>query len=169
MSFVRLLLSFIVASLALFVVVGGALAATTSIRITADYSSSAPGLMFFTGTNPLCASGTFTANWQADTLGTVRAPVLDVFSGHVNNTAWNHVPTARWSGTDTYACSDGSGSFVIDWSGVGRVFEGSGVFGTFRIVSGTGAYAALRGEGSLWYIIYPAGGPHLELSGTVRY
>jgi hypothetical protein len=142
-------------------------AGTITFTATADYDAFAPGVMHFTATTPLCSGGAFVASWQAETLGTVRSPVIDVFSGHTNNVAWDHIPTGRWSGTDTYVCGDGSGSFTIDWQGVGRIFEGSGVFGTFRIVGGTGAYAGLRGGGALFLIIYPAGGPHLELTGQL--
>jgi hypothetical protein len=147
---------------------GTAGASRMPITITDDYSAQIPGLVFFHATGPLCTSGTFFANWQTDTLGSVRAPVIDVFSGHVNSTAWDHIPTGRWWGTDTYMCDDGTGSFVLEWLGVGRVFEGSGVFGTFRITSGTGAYSGIRAHGSFWYIIYPAGGPHLELTGSLN-
>jgi hypothetical protein len=154
-------------AVAAFAFPGVANAAPTSFSITADYSAFQPGLMTFT-TVGLCPSGSFQSNWTFDDLGSQRAPVIDVFSGHVNSTAWEHIPVARASGVDTYVCDDGSGTFVVDWNGVGRFFEGppDGLTGTFHITSGTGVFAGIQAVGSFSFIIFPGGGPHFTFSGT---
>jgi hypothetical protein len=152
----------------------GASAATTPISMTVDYYKiSDPQVRgndtyYFQATGPLCPTGSYgQANeWNVSYLGTLNAPVLDLFGGHVNSTAWDHMPIMRISAVNTYVCDDGSGTFTVDWQGVGRPFESNtGVRGTFRITSGTGAYTGISANGSFWFYIYEFGGPHFEFSG----
>jgi len=68
-----------------------------------------------------------------------------------------NAPTTIFTATATLACGDGSGSIVTALHGVGLLSDLGDIEGEYRIVGGTGAYAAAKGQGKFAYGIGPGG------------
>ena len=117
----------VIAALAL--VAAPASAAGGAVRITLDVNFDT-GVEAFTATGAFCAAGTAetTDNWST---GFGRAGRAGVF----------HV-------TKVFTCENGKDSITVDLDAAFIGFRG-GTIGGWKVVEGTGAYAAARGGGQI--------------------
>jgi hypothetical protein len=149
------LLTVLVAALAL-VGASSALGADPSAELRI-LGYDAPLNLFSTTAGPLCPTGTMDTEFdRIVTTGVGGGAAFDLFGSHWNEQAWSNGPSSVVSGTTTFTCPDGT--LTVQWHSVGDASDLTPPLeGRFTVTGGTGAYAALSGEGAVSWDSTPVG------------